>query len=85
MSTTVSIEVPNELLVPAISACYRYTNILIYDRLNQRNGTEFTFNMTEEELDELYLKLTMHDIFEMTPDANQSIVEYSSKIPVIYS
>ena len=77
-------EVPGELIVPAISACYRYTDIIIYDRLNERNGTSFKFNMTEEELDELKKMLTLKDIFEMTPNEEEAFTRCRSKVPQSY-
>lgn len=56
----------------------------MYDKLNKVNGTKFTFNMTEDELDALHENLTIRDIFDYTPSAEDAIESCRVKIPQSY-
>ena len=84
VSTTVSIDVPLELEVTDVSACYRYTDILLYEKYNRLNGTNYTYDMTENELDKLKQGLSIADIFNYTPNETSTFENCRIKKPQRY-
>lgn len=69
VATRLRFEIPKKIPAPAVSACFRYFDILDIDALNEKYDKSFKLPLSVEDIIRIQDFIIMRDIFTLTPQA----------------
>lgn len=69
VTTRLRFEIPKEIHAPAISACFRYFDILDVEALNRKYNMSFRLPLSSQDIFKIQDFIFMRDIFSLTPEA----------------
>ena len=64
---------PEELEAPGFTACYRYSEILDYERINRETGLDLRYSNQDVDVRRQQQVLSLGNILKYTPSPNESI------------
>lgn len=70
VSTRMIMEAPRKVHVPAITVCYRYTDIIYLDLFNAKYNESLERPLSEDDIRRLESKIDLLDLFNFTPVAD---------------
>ena len=83
--TRVATDVPDTFQFPTLHTCYRYTDVLNYDKMNQELKTNWSFSSYDgPAIQKLQHDLNVKNIHDFTPSIEDSIESCRSKHPKSY-
>lgn len=83
--TRVVTEIPSRVQMPALSACFRYSDVIDYERINSVKGTGYKLTLDPRSIRQLQHEITVLEIFNFTPDVLNILQACRTRHPNSYA
>ena len=89
-TTTVTMEMPNKVDIPALSVCWRYGDIIDLDALRRKNSEIPVFDFTNDETIKnsgwtVQSMATVRQVYDFTPSLDNTFADCIIRVPQCYS